>query len=184
MCPGCVTSCGMMLYSVSSRRLNSVYITCTNKNDRFSSSPMMHIYVFVCILCPAISVYSISLSSIHDYPSPANFSATRAIVSVNNYARETTTIDIVGPTAAEDDIPSPFLRYKLDVVFSRRQTGNATLLEEVVVPGFFAADGNAAETYCTYEFTYHAVYGINDCQSPYMFMLRLKKLTDAMVART
>ncbi len=44
-----------------------------------------------------------------------------------------------GPDAGENDSINPFLRYRLNVTFSR---GN----EKFTVPGYYAADGNAAES--------------------------------------
>lgn len=52
------------------------------------------------------------------------------------------TIEIEGPETNEQAVPNPFLDYKLDVKFSN---GN----KEYIVPGYFAADGNAAETSAT-----------------------------------
>lgn len=46
-----------------------------------------------------------------------------------------------GPEASELDAPSPFLNYRLDVTFRHEESN-----EEVIVPGFFAADGNASES--------------------------------------
>lgn len=49
------------------------------------------------------------------------------------------TIDFAGPKTSETATPNPFLDYRLDVTFTN---GDKTL----VVPGYFAADGNAANT--------------------------------------
>ena len=49
------------------------------------------------------------------------------------------TIDFVGPETSETATPNPFTDYRLDVTFR-----NGT--SAYVVPGFYAADGNAAET--------------------------------------
>ncbi|HYW81219.1 MAG TPA: DUF5060 domain-containing protein, partial [Thermoguttaceae bacterium] len=49
------------------------------------------------------------------------------------------TIDFVGPQTSETATPNPFTDYRLDVTFH-----NGT--SSYVVPGFYAADGNAAET--------------------------------------
>ncbi len=49
------------------------------------------------------------------------------------------TIEIDGPETYEQAVPNPFLDYKLDVTFSK---GN----KEFTVPGYFAADENAAES--------------------------------------
>ncbi len=44
-----------------------------------------------------------------------------------------------GPQSSEMDAKNPFLNYRLDVVFANEN-------EEFLVPGFYAADGEAAET--------------------------------------
>lgn len=49
------------------------------------------------------------------------------------------TLDIPGPETSEWDRENPFLDYRLEVTFSNGET-------TYTVPGFFAADGNAAET--------------------------------------
>ncbi|MHC4399102.1 MAG: DUF5060 domain-containing protein [Planctomycetota bacterium] len=49
------------------------------------------------------------------------------------------TIDFSGPYTSETATPNPFSDYRLDVTF---QSGESTY----VVPGYFAADGNAANT--------------------------------------
>ena len=46
-----------------------------------------------------------------------------------------------GPDAAEQGDPNPFRDYRLDVSFSHSRSDTT-----IVVPGYFAADGNAAET--------------------------------------
>ncbi len=51
------------------------------------------------------------------------------------------TITLDGPQAAEDGDPNPFRDYRLDVTFTHARND-----VEVVVPGYFAADGDAAET--------------------------------------
>ena len=52
------------------------------------------------------------------------------------------TITVDGPQADEEDDPNPFLDFRMDVTFTQ---GGTT----VTVPGYFAADGNAAETSAT-----------------------------------
>lgn len=49
------------------------------------------------------------------------------------------TLEVAGPAVAEGDAKNPFLDYRLDVKFA--QGGRS-----VVVPGYFAADGSAAES--------------------------------------
>ncbi len=49
------------------------------------------------------------------------------------------TISFGGPSVSETDASNPFLNYRLDVTFTNGS-------KSFVVPGYFAADGNAAET--------------------------------------
>ena len=49
------------------------------------------------------------------------------------------TLNITGPSVSETDASNPFFNYRLDVTFTHDG-------ESFVVPGYFAADGNAAET--------------------------------------
>lgn len=50
-------------------------------------------------------------------------------------------VSFEGPETAEDATPNPFQDFRLDVTFTHSESG-----ESFVVPGYFAADGNAAET--------------------------------------
>ena len=52
------------------------------------------------------------------------------------------TITLDGPQASESGNPNPFLDYRFEVVFSLAEVS-------ITVPGYFAADGNAAETGAT-----------------------------------
>lgn len=54
------------------------------------------------------------------------------------------TLDFEGPPTSETAEPNPFLHYRLDVTFT-----HAANAETRIVPGFFAADGDAAETSAT-----------------------------------
>jgi len=54
-------------------------------------------------------------------------------------AWHTVTLTFAGPAASEYDTLNPFTDYRLDVEFSNGQ-------QTISVPGYFAADGNAAET--------------------------------------
>jgi hypothetical protein len=51
------------------------------------------------------------------------------------------TLDFTGPETSERAEPNPFLNYRLNVTFTHTESGRA-----FVVPGYFAADGKAAET--------------------------------------
>ncbi len=52
------------------------------------------------------------------------------------------TLDVDGPQLSETSTDNPFTDYRLDVIFENES-------ERFVVPGFFAADGNAANTSAT-----------------------------------
>lgn len=54
------------------------------------------------------------------------------------------TLTFEGPQASEEGSPNPFRDYRLTVVFTHSATAS-----EHVVPGYFAADGEAAETSAT-----------------------------------
>jgi len=54
------------------------------------------------------------------------------------------TLNFEGPYCSEADDVNPFTHYRLNVTFKHRQTGIT-----YVVPGYFAADGNAGETSST-----------------------------------
>ncbi|PWH84431.1 DUF5060 domain-containing protein [Algibacter marinivivus] len=49
------------------------------------------------------------------------------------------TLNFEGPQASEMDENNPFLNYRLDVTFKNNK-------KEYIIPGFYATDGNAAET--------------------------------------
>lgn len=52
------------------------------------------------------------------------------------------TLDIIGPVSNEDNETNPFTYYRMDVTFTKGS-------KRYVVPGYFAADGNAGETSAT-----------------------------------
>jgi hypothetical protein len=54
------------------------------------------------------------------------------------------TFNFTGPTTNEDATPNPFTDYRLNVTFTHVASGKS-----YVVPGYFAADGNAANTSAT-----------------------------------
>lgn len=51
----------------------------------------------------------------------------------------TITITFTGPDTNEEAVPNPFLDYRLNVTFTRGK-------KQYIVPGYYAADGDAAET--------------------------------------
>lgn len=54
------------------------------------------------------------------------------------------TLTFDGPETAEDDEYNPFFNYRFNVTFTHEKSG-----KKYVVPGYFAADGNAGETSAT-----------------------------------
>ncbi|MCS7043875.1 MAG: DUF5060 domain-containing protein [Bryobacteraceae bacterium] len=54
------------------------------------------------------------------------------------------TVSFEGPETSEEAVPNPFTGYRLAVDFRHTPTGRT-----IRVPGFYAADGNAAETSAT-----------------------------------
>ena len=56
-----------------------------------------------------------------------------------------------GPSTSESATPNPFTDYRLDVVFTN---GGTTM----TVPGYYAADGNAAETSATSGSVWHCIF--------------------------
>ncbi len=54
------------------------------------------------------------------------------------------TLDLEGPATAEDATPNPFVDLRMDVVFEHAASGT-----RLVIPGFFAADGQPADTSAT-----------------------------------
>ena len=56
----------------------------------------------------------------------------------------TTTLTFTGPQAAENDAENPFINYRLNVEFTHKNSGIT-----YTIPGFFAADGDAANTSAT-----------------------------------
>ncbi|RYD50346.1 MAG: DUF5060 domain-containing protein, partial [Verrucomicrobiaceae bacterium] len=53
----------------------------------------------------------------------------------------TLTFDFAGPSTSETATPNPFTDYRMDVTFTHPTTGTM-----MVVPGYYAADGDAANT--------------------------------------
>ena len=51
------------------------------------------------------------------------------------------TVSFTGPQSSEDGHPNPFLNYRLNVVFEHPASRTT-----IAVPGYFAADGDAAQT--------------------------------------
>ncbi|QDU89216.1 Beta-L-arabinobiosidase precursor [Pirellulimonas nuda] len=54
------------------------------------------------------------------------------------------TLDFEGPQTSEGASNNPFMNYRLDVTFTHQQSG-----QTYVVPGYYAADGNAGNTHAT-----------------------------------
>lgn len=71
--------------------------------------------------------------------------ANAAIVSPDAITRwSTVTLRFAGPNTSEDDAENPFANYRLDVKFTHKASGSVFF-----IPGYYAADGNAAQTGAT-----------------------------------
>ena len=71
--------------------------------------------------------------------SPSEPDLRNPVVSGDLIVWHTITITFDGPQTAETAEPNPFTDYRLDVVFKRGD-------KSIVVPGYFAADGDAGQT--------------------------------------
>jgi hypothetical protein len=74
--------------------------------------------------------------------SPVGQGAAAVTGELKRWHKVTITID--GPATSEDATPNPFLDYRMDVTFRHAATNTS-----YVVPGYFAADGDAANTSAT-----------------------------------
>lgn len=74
-------------------------------------------------------------------PRCAFHEASRVEISGNLSVWHPITLSIQGPQASEQGEVNPFLDYRLVVTFTHQESGH-----ELHVPGYFAADGNAADT--------------------------------------
>jgi len=75
---------------------------------------------------------------------PAYPSSVQGTVSGEQRKWHKITIGFQGPQTSENANPNPFTYYRLDVTFRHDASG-----AQFVVPGYFAADGNAANTKAT-----------------------------------
>ncbi|MEO0794790.1 MAG: DUF5060 domain-containing protein [Verrucomicrobiota bacterium] len=67
------------------------------------------------------------------------------------------TLELTGPQTSESASPNPFTDRRMDVTFSHPATGT-----EFVVPGFFAADGDAANSSATSGNKWHCYFRPNE----------------------
>lgn len=92
-------------------------------------------------------ILGLLVCSIHDFPALAvqQIEADSQATVVGELKQwHTVTVDVTGPSAKETDkSPNPFLDYRMQVEF-QNETG-----EKFLVPGYFAADGKAANSSAT-----------------------------------
>jgi len=74
--------------------------------------------------------------------SAANESKAELTGELKKWHKITLTFD--GPETSETDKLNPFMNYRIDVLFTHKETGKT-----LKVPGYFAADGKAGETSAT-----------------------------------
>ncbi|PHQ34059.1 DUF5060 domain-containing protein [Rhodopirellula bahusiensis] len=91
-----------------------------------------------------ISVFVCALIAIGNLSVPA--AAKAADVSLSGELRQwhAVTLTVDGPEASEQGTPNPFLDYRMEVAFMNADSGVS-----YIVPGYFAADGDAANTSAT-----------------------------------
>ena len=77
-------------------------------------------------------------------PQPTNSGSAHLTLSGELKRWHKVTVDLTGPSASETGSPNAFLDFRFEVTFRHAETGAS-----VIVPGFFAADGDAAETDAT-----------------------------------
>lgn len=88
-----------------------------------------------CLACPP-------MSGLYDVP-PYNHGPTGAVTGeLRKWHKVTLGFD--GPTASEGGTPNPFTDYRFDVTFTHEETNTV-----FIIPGYFAADGDAANTGAT-----------------------------------
>jgi len=97
---------------------------------------MKRIRISIKLLCPLVAGAWLAVSAAH---------GAAPVVSGELKQWHTITVTLDGPQAKETDTdPNPFTDYRLDVTFTH-ESGSPSYR----VPGYFAADGNAAETSAT-----------------------------------
>ncbi|MDI1248448.1 MAG: DUF5060 domain-containing protein [Lacunisphaera sp.] len=75
---------------------------------------------------------------------PAKAEPVKPVISGELKKWHKVTLTFAGPETAETDKVNPFMRYRLNVRFTHLETGRS-----LVVPGYFAADGQAGATSAT-----------------------------------
>ena len=91
-----------------------------------------HLLIISVVLFSTISVYAATtVTGALEHPG-----------TLMQWHKVTLTID--GPSSSEDNTPNPFMDYRMIVTFTHPATGTT-----YVVPGYYAADGNAANTSAT-----------------------------------
>jgi hypothetical protein len=77
--------------------------------------------------------------------------------------------DFSGPETSENDSFNPFTNYRLDVTFTHKASG-----KKYLVPGFFAADGNAANTSAAKGNTWRVIF-TPDETGPWAYTVSFRK---------
>ena len=88
----------------------------------------------------------------------------------------TVTVTFTGPVASETGSPNPFRDYRLDVAFTHEGSGTC-----YVVPGYFAADGNAANSGATAGNRWRAHFS-PDATGAWTYVASFRTGTDVAVA--
>ncbi|MEM9443779.1 MAG: Ig-like domain-containing protein [Verrucomicrobiota bacterium] len=86
------------------------------------------------------------------------------------------TLELDGPSTTETASPNPFMDYRMLVIFTHTASGLS-----YTVPGYFAADGNAANTSATSGSKWHAHLSPDDV-GQWVYEVRFRQGTDVAVA--
>lgn len=89
-------------------------------------------------------LYIVFLAGCHNTGEIAKTDKAKDFIQIEGELKQwhTITLTFDGPEMDENSLPNPFLNYRLEVVFSNGETSYQ-------IPGYFAADGNAAESSAT-----------------------------------
>ncbi|MCK4920933.1 MAG: DUF5060 domain-containing protein [Bacteroidales bacterium] len=110
------------------------------KIQKFKKSSQFKIYsiIIVFILCAHFSVAGEITNILKD---KSVLAEDIVVVSGELKKWHKVTFTFSGPNTSETEKENPFMNYRLNVLFSHKSTGKSYL-----IPGYFAADGNAGET--------------------------------------
>ncbi|MFK7845209.1 MAG: PA14 domain-containing protein [Rhodothermales bacterium] len=123
-----------------------------------------------------VSIFLISLSPNSAFSTPAADEAptVQEVLLTGELKRwHTITLEIQGPDVSESDVINPFFDYRLEATFSLNG-------DSYTVPGYYAADGNAAETSASSGTTWRVHFTPQDAGA-WQYTLSFVKGTDVAI---